>query len=246
MPRRQYPSSGGLVFHVWNRAIRRETLFHTPDDYLAFIRVIVEGQSKVDMRLLEWCLMRNHFHLLVWPRADVDLARFLYVITQLHACRWSRFHGTRGTGPVYQGRFNARPVESGFDFLTAACYVLRNPVEKHLVTRVEDWPWSSASTAALPEPRPALHDWPLPKPANWSDTLHLRTKPARARELQRSLVANAAAPASDEWRNATAALQVWTAGRRRPGRPRKVNESGTGFPSPASSSGARACANERE
>ncbi|RPJ74702.1 MAG: hypothetical protein EHM24_05600 [Acidobacteria bacterium] len=150
--------------------------------------------------------MRNHFHFLVWPRADGDLTRFLYVITQLHACRWSRVHGTRGTGPVYQGRFNAKPVDSGFSFLTAACYVLRNPVEKQLVTRVEDWPWCSASTAARPEPL-------------------------------------AAAPASDEWRNATAALQVWTASRRRPGRPRKVNESGTGFPRP---SGARACVNEQE
>jgi len=226
MPRRRWPCSGGLVFHVWNRAIRRATLFHTPGDFLAFIRAVVEAQAKVDMRLLEWCLMRNHFHFLVWPRADGDLTRFLYAITQPHACRWSRVHGTRGTGPVYQGRFNAKPADSGFSFLTAACYVLRNPVEKHLVARAEAWPWCSASTAVLPLPRPALHDWPLPRPANWSDILHLPTKDARAcefqRSLQRSLAANAAVPASDEWRNATAALQVWAAGRRRPGRPRKV------------------------
>ena len=232
MPKRQYPSSGGLVFHVCNRAIRRETLFHTRDDFLAFIRAVVEAQTVVDMRLLEWCLMRNHFHFLLWPRADGDLTRFLYMVSQRHACRWSRFHRTRGTGPVYQGRFNARPVDSGFSFLTRACYVIRNPVEKHLVTRAEDWPWCSASTAALPEPRPALHEhWPLPRPANWLDIVHLPTKRARACEFERSLVANAAAPASDEWRTATAALQVWMASRRRPGRPRKVNESGTGLPS---------------
>lgn len=221
MPRRRASGYGGLVFYVFNRAVRRHTLFFTPEDYLAFLRVMNEAAARVPMRLLEWCLMRNHWHLLVWPRGDADLTAYISWIDLTHACRWSRAHGTRGTGPVYQGRFNAIPVQSDASLLIVASYILRNPVEKHLVRRAEDWPWSSASTVPLSEPRPEVHGWPIPKPTDWSQLLHLPQRGERDREFRRCLARPAPFGSSDEWRAATAERLAWTRGLRRPGRPRK-------------------------
>ena len=56
-----------MVFHVLNRANARATIFEKPDDYAAFERVLREALDRVDMRVLAYCLMPNHWHLVLWP-----------------------------------------------------------------------------------------------------------------------------------------------------------------------------------
>jgi hypothetical protein len=87
------------------------------------------------MRLLAYCLMPNHFHLLVWPRADGDLSQFLRWLTVTHTQRWHAHHRTAGTGHLYQGRFKSFPVQSDEHFLTVCRYVERNALRANLVGR---------------------------------------------------------------------------------------------------------------
>ena len=115
------------------------------------------------MRVLAYALMPNHWHLVLWPAEDRDLARYVGWLSLTHACRWQRVHGARGLGHVYQGRYKAIPVEPGEHLLTVFRYVERNPVGARLVARAEDWPYSSASDIGIPD-RPTVHRWPVTRP----------------------------------------------------------------------------------
>ncbi len=79
---------GGYVYHVLNRANARTTLFRKDRDYAAFLRVLVETQQRCPLRLLSYCLMPNHWHLVVWPQADHQVSPFLHWLTLTHTQRW--------------------------------------------------------------------------------------------------------------------------------------------------------------
>ena len=109
---------GGGIYHVWNRANGRQGIFETAGDYEAFERVLIEGHDRVAMRTLAYCVMPNHWHLVVWPRREGDLSRFMAWLTLTHTQRWHAYHHSTGTGHLYQGRFKSFPVQSDEHFLT--------------------------------------------------------------------------------------------------------------------------------
>ena len=118
MPRRPRFRTGGYAFHVLNRAVRRQTIFSTEGDYTAFQQVLEEARHRAPMRLLGFCLMPNHFHLVLWPVGDEDLSEYMRWLGVTHTQRWHAYHKTSGTGPIYQGRFKSFPVEQDEHFLT--------------------------------------------------------------------------------------------------------------------------------
>jgi putative transposase len=161
MPRRPRSAPGGYVYHALNRAAgRRRELFAKPVDYAAFERILAETQQRVaGVRLLAYCLMPTHWHLVLWPRRDGELSRFLRLLTVTHAQRLHAHRHTAGTGPIYQGRFKSFPIQADNRHLLLLCrYVERNALNAKLVRRAENWPWSSlhrrlAATPALSETR---------------------------------------------------------------------------------------------
>jgi putative transposase len=159
------PTSADVVYHVLNRANARRTLFDDDGDYAAFERVLAQASARSHMRLLAYCVMPNHWHLVVWPRRDGDLSRFMNWLTLTHTQRWHQHRHSVGEGHVYQGRFKSFPVETSEYLLTVCRYVARNPVRAGLVERVEQWHWSSAGTrGSVP-----VHTWPIERPADWPD-----------------------------------------------------------------------------
>ena len=71
MGRAKRADDGGMVFHVLNRANARATIFEKPEDYAAFERVLKESLDRVDMRVLSYCLMPNHWHFALWQIHDM-------------------------------------------------------------------------------------------------------------------------------------------------------------------------------
>ncbi|MBS0184492.1 MAG: transposase [Nitrospira sp.] len=143
MPRRLRLAAGGLAYHVLNRRVGRLPLFENAPDYLAFEKILAEAQAHSRLRIAAYCLMPNHWHLLLWPRQDGELSEIMRWITVPHTQRWHAHHHTAGTGPLYQGRFRSFPVQTDEHFLTVARYVERNALRAKLVRRAEDWQWSS-------------------------------------------------------------------------------------------------------
>src|SRR5216110_724056 len=65
------------VYHVLNRGNGRMRIFQKAGDFEAFIKLLEEGRKRVGMRILGYCLMDNHWHLVLWPRRARDLPNFM-------------------------------------------------------------------------------------------------------------------------------------------------------------------------
>jgi putative transposase len=143
MPRIARVALGGLVFHVLNRGVARMQLFEKPADYQAFEQVLRETLDESSMRICAYTVMPNHWHLLLWPECDGELAKFMQRLTITHVRRWRQHRGNAGLGHVYQGRYTSFPVESDEHFWAVARHVERNPQRANLVLRAEEWRWSS-------------------------------------------------------------------------------------------------------
>ena len=169
MPRRPRIATGGLAYHVLNRRIGRLPLFESPKDYTLFETILREAVEHRQVRIAAYCLMPNHWHLLLWPREDGELSEVMRWITVTHTQRWHAYHQTAGTGPVYQGRFKSFPIQTDDHFITVARYVERNPLRARLVLRAENWRWSSLWKGKHSGERPHswLSTWPVERPRNW-------------------------------------------------------------------------------
>ena len=84
MARPPRAAEGGLIYHALNRANARLRIFDEEADYAAFVKVLAEVVTRTGMRLLAYCVMPNHFHLVVWPVGDGDLSRFMRLLTLTH------------------------------------------------------------------------------------------------------------------------------------------------------------------
>lgn len=111
MPRKPRLSLGGHFYHVLNRAAKKGLPFKTADDYSAFEALLADAKGRTPMRILAYCLMPSHWHLLLWPYADGDLQKFTQWLTSTHARRWNLSHHSVGRGAVYQSRFKSIPVQ---------------------------------------------------------------------------------------------------------------------------------------
>ncbi len=177
MPRTARASLGGWCYHVLNRGNARAEVFHKDDDYAAFVKLLVQASERLPMRLLGYCLMPNHFHLVLWPHHDGDLSRWMQWLLTAHVRRYHRHYG--GSGHVWQGRFKAFPIQADEHYLTALRYVERNALRAKLVRSAENWRWSSLYQR-LPLAESILADGPLSLPTDW---LTLVNQPQTEAEL---------------------------------------------------------------
>jgi len=162
-------------------------MFRTEADFAAFERVLAEARRRVPMRILDYCVLSNHWHFVVWPEEDGELSAFFRWLTLTHAMRWRVAHRTVGYGSLYQGRFKSLPVQADGHFLTLCRYVERNPVAAGLVERAQDWRWGSlwVRQHGTPEQKSLLSPWPVDRPGNWIATVN---RPLTAREQDRLAV----------------------------------------------------------
>ena len=177
------------MFHVLNRANGKLTLFRKDEDYLAFERLLVEAHARAPTRLLDWCVMPNHWHMVVWPRRDGELTEFLRWLTLTHAQRWKNAHGAVGHGHLYQGRFKSFIVERDAALATVLRYVQRNPLRARLVTRAERWRWGSCRVRlhGPPELAALLAEWPVDTPRDWLGWVNAPQTDAEVEAVRTSL-----------------------------------------------------------
>jgi putative transposase len=181
---------GGYVYHVLNRANGRLPIFQKDGDYDAFVRILGEALEHVPaMRLLSFCLMPNHWHLLLWPRGDGELSDFGHWLTLTHTQRWHAHYHDVGTGHLYQGRFKSFPIDADEHFLHVCRYVERNALRAGLVRRAEAWRWSSLwlRQQAVDAARLLLSDWPVTRPRDWLSVVNRAQTGAELTALRRSV-----------------------------------------------------------
>jgi putative transposase len=203
MPRRPRFAQAGYVFHVLNRGAGRQTLFETDRDYDAFVGLVEQARQRVEMRVLAFCVMPNHWHLVLWPQTDDALSEYMRWLSVTHSQRWHAHRGTAGTGPVYQGRFKSFPVQEDQHFLAVCRYVERNALRANLCTRAELWKWSTAWAGRAGACPVTLSDWPVAKPMEWLRYLNEAQSEGELESI-RHCVASGRPYGGNEWVKQTA------------------------------------------
>lgn len=221
MPRRARVTPGGLVYHVLNRTVAGLPLFRKAADYEAFERIMIEAHGRHPLRILAWCLMRNHWHFVVWPREEGEVTAYFRWLAHTHAMRWHVAHKTVGRGHLYQGRFKSFPVQEDEHFFTVCRYVERNALKANVVERAEDWRWNSlwARREGGEELRGILSDWPMERPRNWVALVNGLMTEKEVGAIQMCIARNR--PCGDErWQEAQAKRLGLMHTLRREGRPK--------------------------
>ena len=172
MARRPRKASATAFFHVVNRAARKQKIFLRPQDYRGFIDVLAAGLKRHPVRLISFCIMANHWHLVVGPTETRTLSSLLHWVTTTHAVRLNHRRKTIGQGPVYQGRFRSDPVETTGDLMRVCRYVERNALRQNLVARAEDWEWGSLHARCNDYYPIPLSRWPIPPPSDWIELVN--------------------------------------------------------------------------
>jgi REP-associated tyrosine transposase len=145
MPRKPRQRSVDHLYHLTSRGVVRRPIFSSHDDLGVFLATIGGVVSARGWRCHAYCLMPNHYHLLVdTPRAD--LPEGMRDLNSSYATRFNAAHAA--TGHVFQGRYDARIVRSHAHALEVIRYIPLNPVRAALCQDPADWPWSSYRASA--------------------------------------------------------------------------------------------------
>lgn len=201
MARTARASVGGVCYHVLNRGNGRAEVFHKKEDYIAFLDLMAEAGERLAMRLLAWCLIPNHFHLVLWPHGDGDLSRWMQWLLTSHVRRYHRHY--HGSGHVWQGRFKAFPIEEDEHLWTVLRYVERNALRANLVRRAEDWLWSSAAAFNGGKRTGMLHPGPVPRNKDWLNWVNQPQSEAELTAL-RKCIERGTPYGNESWQHATA------------------------------------------
>ncbi len=159
MPRPLRIQDAGIR-HVTCRGNRGQPIFLDPVDREWYLRELAAVCRELEWRVLAWCLMTNHVHLVL----DVPAGTISDGMQLLSGNYAGAFNGKHGySGHLFQGRFRAELVVDERHALEVVRYVDLNPVRAGIVRHPEEWPWSSyRAFTGIERPRP-FHDaeWTL-------------------------------------------------------------------------------------
>jgi putative transposase len=204
MPRRSRVGTAGLIFHVINRGAKKTRLFDCSADYAAFENLLFATRERVQIPLLTYCLMPNHWHLVLWPERDGDLSTFMQLLTFVHAQRWNQHRALCGAGAVYQGRFKAIAVQNDAHFLRLCRYVEANPIRAGLVDDPLEWRWSSFWRREHHCADQFLNPWPSHVPKDWAARLRASAPDDEVITIRNAIIKNVAL-GTEAWTIDTAA-----------------------------------------
>jgi len=141
----------GGIFHVTMRGNARAAIFHEDHDYDVFLRMLEKTVTTFEWRLHAWCVLPNHFHLLV-ETPHANLGRGMLVLNGSYARRYNAKFDR--VGHVFQTPYRSKPVGTDEHFAEAVRYIANNPVRANLSMWAAEWRWSSyrATIALDPEP----------------------------------------------------------------------------------------------
>jgi len=152
MPRRETPFVPGLYYHIYNRGNNRQSIFFQPENYLYFLRNVKKYIAPV-AKVTVYCLMPTHYHVLARVEqqpsefsknsegcsAKISSAMMRLSVSYTKAIN-KRF---QRTGSLFQGQFQAKPIETYSHLFNLCVYIHANPVKDGLVALPEDWIYSN-------------------------------------------------------------------------------------------------------
>ncbi len=133
----EYPNA---FYHVMNRGASRQAIFLIDDDYEIFLETLKETSKFFDLRIVSYCLMSNHYHLL-FQTPKANLSRAMRHLNGVYTQRFNRYH--KKDGSLFRGRYKAILVQED-EYLTHLIrYIHLNPIQANLTEDLSKYPWTS-------------------------------------------------------------------------------------------------------
>jgi putative transposase len=186
MPRSARQLADGYVYHVLNRGNNKRLVFHKRSDYDAFTHLLGDAKRKHPLQIYGYCLMPNHFHIILRPPKAECLSSFMRWLLTSHVRRYHGYYET--SGHLWQGRYKSFIIQENRHFLTVLRYVERNPLRAHLVATGLDWPWSSLKENTSSVAKSLLDPLPMELPDNWATLVDTPLTKEEVECLRRSIV----------------------------------------------------------
>ena len=189
MPRIARTIFAHIPHHITQRGNRRSDVFFTDDDYISYLSWLKEYVDKHQVEVLAYCLMTNHVHIVAVPSTDEGLHRVFRPLHMRYAQRINRENGWKGH--LWQGRYFSSPLDEEYQW-AAIRYVERNPVRAGLVSKAEEYKWSSAAGhCELKEDKILTRSsrWMeiLEQIENWSEWLAEGDEPQKIKLIRRNI-----------------------------------------------------------
>jgi putative transposase len=145
----------GAIYHVTSRGDRREPIYRDDLDRTAHLAVVAQAMERFDAQVLAYCLMGNHYHLVLHTRS-ANLSRLMRHLNGVYTQTFNRRHNL--VGHLFQGRFKAILVDRDAYLLEVVRYVELNPVRAAIASDPLAWPWSSYAAHVGQTPTPPWLD----------------------------------------------------------------------------------------
>ena len=137
----QKVSYKGGCFHVFNRGNHKRNIFLEDSDYLFYLKKTREYKEKCKISIICYCLMPNHFHLLLKQDSDVPIYKFMQILHTSYSMYFNRKYNK--VGHLFQGKYKQKEVDKDEYLLQLSSYIHFNPVKDGLIDNLDDYQWSS-------------------------------------------------------------------------------------------------------
>lgn len=162
------PEVTPVFFHVVNRSAKRLHLLQRPRDYRAFVGILEEGLRRHPVRLVAYCLLSDHWHLVLGPTDPRTVATLVRWVAATHAAAWRQHHNAENA-TAYRWPARVRALASTADIVRTSRVVERRALRLGLTRRAQDWPWGSLSERLRPETTLPLVSTPFLSSNAWID-----------------------------------------------------------------------------
>jgi putative transposase len=221
MPRIQRGLQDNFIYHMINRGNGRLEIFHKDEDYSVFIELLKVAKGRYPVKIFGYCLMPNHFHIVVKPERGEELSKWMQWLMTSHVRRYHKHYGS--SGHVWQGRFKSFMIQNDAHLLMVLRYIEGNPVRAQLVSSAKEWIWSSHGERTGEKRQILIDDIPMELPGDWERYLN---EPLTGKELEKiRQSANRQSPYGDsEWQAKVCKEFGLESTLREKGRPKKKKE----------------------
>lgn len=140
MPRQERKKSSTGIYHIMLRGINQQQIFEDEEDNEKFLEILKEYKKTSYYKIIAYCLMGNHLHLLI--KEGVDPLGQIFRKIGAKYVYWYNVKYKR-TGHLFQDRYKSEPVENEQYLMTVLRYIHQNPIKANLSNALEKYKWSS-------------------------------------------------------------------------------------------------------
>jgi putative transposase len=141
MPRKARCLTNMGYYHILNRGNDKKEIFRYKEDYERFLDILKIYLAKFQINVFHYCLMPNHFHLLIQVIEAQDLPKFMQAILQVYASYFRKKYGS--TGYTFQNRYKSFFINKESYLLECSRYIERNPLRAKIIHDLDEYPWNS-------------------------------------------------------------------------------------------------------